>query len=263
MHWVHTRELLSRNVLHHSPVLLTDEASADCHSRATAEKLGNGRRGGLVVNDFTLLRAALLSFKLATHAAVACSVPGGLHREVTTTGTHDHATDAHHDGVHNAGVALDAELAFLVNIAEAHEHIVAGNAHFVERGPSVVLGAVANLGSEITTLNTGEDFPRLHVPDLYHEGLHTVFISIDDETGEDDSMATEAAKVAWPVLGGLNARSIDDELVCGHVKRGSSQKASDVRTMADLCLSVAAEDVQVGDQGEPFGFLLGVRQVLH
>jgi len=56
-------------------------------------------------------------------------------------------------------------------------------------------------------------------------------------------MAAEAAEVAGPVLGCLEARRVDDELVSGLVEGRRGEETCDVGTVADLSLSVAAQDV--------------------
>ena len=61
----------------------------------------------------------------------------------------------------------------------------------VEAGPPVIFAGPGYLGTEVATLHTRTDSPRLHVPDLHQERLHTVVILVYEEAGEDDSVARE------------------------------------------------------------------------
>lgn len=69
-------------------------------------------------------------------------------------------------------------------------------------------------------------------------------------------MVSDESQFPRPVLAALDARGSNDELLRGGVVRGSGFEPLHVRTVAELCLSVGADDsVRVG-VSEPLAALL-------
>ena len=130
---------------------------------------------------------------------------------------YDKHTDAHHHGVKYTQVALHAHFTFLIDFNESHEHIRSWDSNIIKLAPAIIFGVVADLGAEVAAFDTFTDLPSGNISDLNHEGLHTIVLLIDNQSGEDDGMTCEATEITRPVLGSTDVRRINDELISGLV----------------------------------------------
>ena len=109
----------------------------------------------------------------------------------------------------------------LRDLAESHKHVVSGDANLVEGGPAIVFRLIADFGAEVTTFDTGTNFPGFNISDLDHKWLHSIIILANDCTGKDESMARKSAEIARPVLGRSDRWSVNHELVRDQVESRS------------------------------------------
>lgn len=174
---IHSAENLLFNFLHHGVVLVDDPAARDGLNNATAEKLGQRKACGLVVNNAPLNLAALDCRELASNGTVA-------HRDLRRGQRNDsrcpdnlHA-DCHHHRVQDTGVSFQLKFTLARHLAHAHHHVHAGDSDLVEGSPSIALAMVANLGAQVATLDSRANLPCLNAPDLHHERLNSVVIFI-------------------------------------------------------------------------------------
>mmetsp|Transcript_1144 Transcript_1144/g.1507 ORF Transcript_1144/g.1507 Transcript_1144/m.1507 type:complete len:273 (-) Transcript_1144:471-1289(-) len=230
MVWVHSGEVFLSNFFHHCMVLVNDPVSCDGLDNATCEQLSKREVGRLIVDDFPFIARALLSRELASDGAIANSNLGRGKGE-DSRGPNQLHPDGHHHGVEDSWVSLKREITLARDFAHAHHHVGSRDAHLVEACPAIVLTRVADFGAKIAALDTRLDFPSLRVPDLHHEGLHSVVVLINYEPCKDDRVAREHAHVTWPVFGRHHIRRVDNELVCLFVQRGCSLQSSHVRAM--------------------------------
>ena len=98
----------------------------------------------------------------------------------------------------------------------------------IKASPAIVLACIAQLRANITALDPRQDLPSVQVSHLDHEWLHSVVSFTDLESAEDDTMAAEHAKIAWPVFRRLEAGSVNHELICFFVESGSREQSCDV-----------------------------------
>ena len=250
------------DLLHHHLVLSDYPVACDGLDHASGEQLPQGGVRRLVVNDPTLVRRAFLGCKLAAHTAVA---DGNLRRgqREDARSPDDLHSDRHHNRVKDTRVPFQREFSVTGDIDQSHHHIGAGDSDVVKASPSVVLASIADLGAQVATLNTWLDLPGLRVPDVDHERLNAEIVLIDDQPGENHSVTAEHSQVSGPVLGRCDCGRVDDELVCLAIEGRCGLKASNVGAMANLSLSITANDVHILHQRNPVSLLLLVGKVLY
>ena len=96
----------------------------------------------------------------------------------------------------------------------------------------------------------------IKVPNRNNKWLYTVVSLIGNAAGKYNSMRSLNAKIAGPELCCFDRRRVDDELFCLEVVCGGSFEASDIRSVAKLCLGIAANDFPVVDQRSVIAGLL-------
>ena len=216
----------------------------------------------LIIHDFALILGTLNSLELTAHDSIPDTDEHRCHQEEASV-LHNHHTDVHHHRVQDAEISGDVKVTFLIDLGEAHEHICAGNANVVESGPTVVLREVALLGTEVTSLHTGQVLPGVQVAELNHEWLDAVVHLVDLKSGKDNSMRSVTSQITRPVLGRCKSGAVDHKLIRGLVQSGSGLNASDVGAVTELSLGVATPDPGLLDEGHPFLLLLFGGESLH
>lgn len=102
---------------------------------------------------------------------------------------------------------------------------------------------VSKLGTNIAHVDILQRLVCLHVSDLDDERMGSVGLSIDDQLSHHHGVVGSSTQRADPPLGGSQAGRVDDEgLVLGAPGRGRLETA-DVRTVAQLRLRIASDDL--------------------
>ena len=96
----------------------------------------------------------------------------------------------------------------------------------------------------------------VQVSDLNYKWLNTVVILKRDASSKNHSIVSLAAKRPWPELCSLDRRRMDCESLSLDIVVGSRLQACDIRTMAQLGLSVATYYIQGVDSRQVMSLLL-------
>jgi len=138
----------------------------------------------------------------------------------------------------------------------------ARNPNFVETQVAVVHADVPKLFAEVADLNARQGPVVLQGADLDKEWLDSVVRLVDDQTSKYYRMRRLDPDRAGPEFGRCDSRCVDHELICRHVECRCRLEIGHVGAVAELCLAVASNDVQVQSLRQPYISLLLARESL-
>lgn len=99
-------------------------------------------------------------------------------------------------------------------------------------------------------------FKGLQIAQLDHEWLDTKILIINDQSSVDYSVRRKSAQVSRPKFCSRSCWGVDYKLISALVECGRRFYAGNVRTMAELSLSVATQNVALAHLIEPASSLL-------
>jgi hypothetical protein len=123
------------------------------------------------------------------------------------------------------------------------QHLVSGDTNLVEDQPSVVLAMISELGANVTAFDAWHPLVVLKRSDLDNEGSNTVIVVVNEKSCHYEGVRAVPAHVSWPELGGSNRWRVNHELVSFGVKSSCGLQLSHVRSVSQLRLCVASEDI--------------------
>lgn len=170
--------------------------------------------------------------------------------------SHNLVPDFDHGLIDCFRVASHFKGAVLLNVGKTAQHLLTGDSHLVEHEPAVVLGLVAELGAEISDLDTTEGHVLLVVSNLHKEAINTIIVSIDNATSKYSSVVCPVTKTTRPVFGAGDGWRVDDPLISLEVERCSRLESSNVGAVAELSLGVATRFAHGSNVSEPERVLL-------
>lgn len=133
----------------------------------------------------------------------------------------------------------------------------------IELEVAIVDAVVAKLLADVANLDTRKRFEGVKISHWNDERLHTVIRLINYAARKDNCMCSLHAKISRPELSSLDRRSVNHELISIKIERGRRLDTGDIRAVAELSLSVAANDLPVVEQRQIVAHLLLASQVVH
>ena len=125
----------------------------------------------------------------------------------------------------------------------------------IEQKVAIVGAIVTKLVAKVTDLDTPNWLMSFHVTNLHNERLNAVIVSKRDASSKNNRMIRLDTECTRPELGSFDRRGVDCKSLSLLTVRCSSLKPSDIRAMSKLCLSVAANHIEVVCQGQVVSLL--------
>ena len=119
----------------------------------------------------------------------------------------------------------------------------------VKQKVAIIGTVVTKLVAKITDLDTPKRLMSFHVTNLHDERLNAVVVSKRYASGENDSMICLDTQGAWPEFGSLDRGGVDGKSLSFLTVCCSGLKSGDIRAVSELCLSIAADHVEIVRQG--------------
>lgn len=146
--------------------------------------------------------------------------------------------------------------AVAVDLRVAHEHVVAWDANVREEGVAHVGAVEAHFKADVTGFDASKVFASVERAELHDEGMDAVVLAREDEIGHYDAVGGGEAESARPVFGAGKGGRVNNELVGFGVECCHGFETADEGPVADLGLSVCADDLARIHEGHPVGALL-------
>lgn len=102
---------------------------------------------------------------------------------------------------------------------------------------------IAKLGANIAHIYIVQRLVGLQVTDLYNEWVRTVVLAIDIQLSHHYGVVGRATKRSNPPLGGCQCGGVDGECLIVGVPSGGGFQATHVRSVTELGLSVATNNL--------------------
>lgn len=117
---------------------------------------------------------------------------------------------------------------------------------------------VVGLGSDISDLNTREGLMVIKGAKRDHKDVSAIIFTLNKDPGLYDGMGTKSTQTTDPPLGSRERCAVDLPLVSLLDKSGSGLELGQVGSVAQLCLGVASDDLELFCGRDPlFDLLLG------
>lgn len=118
-----------------------------------------------------------------------------------------------------------------------------GDLDVVEKEEAIVHGIVPELWADISYMDIRQSLMGLEIPYLDNEGMWAVGLSIQDQLRNHDSVVGRLSERSDPPLGGGQVRRVQCECLVLWVPGGSGFQPSDIGSVTQLGLRVAADDL--------------------
>lgn len=133
--------------------------------------------------------------------------------------------------------------AVAVDLCVAHEHVSAGNPDAREDGVAHVCAVEAHLETDVAGFDARKVLASRGRAEGHDEGVDAMVFAREHELGHDDAVGGGEAESAGPVFGAGEGGRVDDEFVGFGVECGCGLEAADEGSVAELGLSVCANDL--------------------
>ena len=202
----------------------------------------------LVVNHLALRRAPVLGIELSTAGGVSDGQLDSVSQLEAATVADCYAR-LDHDQVDNFGVRINLKVALFGDSDESLQQGVARYSELGEFEVPVVKAVVTKLGTAVAYFDTWKRLEALRVTHRHNERLHAVIVLQGDASCENDGVRGLDSKIAGPELRSFDCRRMNDKLVRVGVESRSCLNSCHIRPVAELCLSVTADDLPVVQKG--------------
>ena len=202
----------------------------------------------LVVNHLALRRAPVLGIELSTAGGVSDGQLDSVSQLEAATVADCYAR-LDHDQVDNFGVRINLKVALFGDSDESLQQGVARYSELGEFEVPVVKAVVTKLGTAVAYFDTWKRLEALRVTHRHDERLHAVIVLQGDASCENDGVRGLDSKIAGPELCSFDCRRMNDKLVRVGVESRSCLNSCHIRPVAELCLSVTADDLPVVQKG--------------
>jgi hypothetical protein len=154
---------------------------------------------------------------------------GTGHGQIFTRLDTNMSSHLHHGNVGNFGGGirnvLFLVLTLFIHRRKAHGHVATRNNNVIETRIAIVHDIVANLGSNITRLDSGQEFVRIHAAQWDQKVVHpTVDTIAIQQMGNHHGMIRGASQRAGPKLGTRQCGRMNDPTTTGHTTFGFGKK---------------------------------------
>lgn len=117
---------------------------------------------------------------------------------------------------------------------------------------------VVGLGSDISNLNSRERLMVVKGAKRDHKDVSAIIFTLNKDPSLHDGMGTQSAQTSDPPLGSRERCAVDLPLVGLLDKGGSGLELGQVGSVAQLCLGVASDNLELFCRRDPlFDLLLG------